>query len=69
MNRDTTVMEVDGPVNTWLSEQIDPKAEFVRHFGGTLGDVPDFVGIGLMTDGDQTKSLSEADYADFSVTT
>jgi len=66
--RDTIIHESDGPVNTWITEQIDPKAEFVRHFGGSRGEVPDLVGIGLMTDGDQTHSRSEADYADFNVT-
>ncbi len=67
--RDTVVLESNGPVNRWLTEQIDPKMEFVRHFGGTLDEVPDLVGIGLMTDGDQTRSRSEADYADFTVAT
>ncbi len=67
--RDTIVLESNGPVNTWISEQIDPRAEFVRHFGGTLSEVPDLVGIGLMTDGDQTHSRSEADYADFTAAT
>ena len=32
---------------------------------GFEGDVPDFVGIGLMSDGDQTNSVSAADYAGF----
>ena len=67
--RDTIVLEADGPINRWIEEKIDPKLEFVRHFGGTLDEVPDLVGIGLMTDGDQTKSRSEADYADFTVAT
>jgi hypothetical protein len=29
--------------------------------------VPDFIGVGLMTDGDQTRSESAADYGDFTV--
>jgi hypothetical protein len=37
----------------------------VRYFGGRLEDVPDFVGLGVLTDGDATNSASEADYADF----
>jgi hypothetical protein len=68
MARDTVILESDGSVNTWIAVQTDPKAEFVRHFGGSVDEVPDLVGIGLMTDGDQTHSPSEADYADFSVT-
>jgi len=67
--RDTVVLESNGPTNSWLTEQIDLKMEFVRHFGGTVDEVPDFVGIGLMTDGDQTHSRAEADYADFTVAT
>jgi hypothetical protein len=67
LNRDTVLLEVDGPTNVWLQEQIQPRWEFVKHFGGRLDEVPDFVGIGIMTDGDQTASKSEADYADFSV--
>ena len=67
--RDTVVLQSGGPVNNWLTEQIDPKMEFVRHFGGTVDEVPDLVGIGLMTDGDQTHSRAEADYADFTAAT
>ncbi len=67
--RDTVILESNGPVDRWLTEQIDPKMEFVRHFGGTLDEAPDLLGIGLMTDGDQTRSRSEADYADFTVAT
>jgi hypothetical protein len=29
--------------------------------------VPDFIGIGLMTDGDQTKSEAVADYGGFEI--
>jgi hypothetical protein len=29
--------------------------------------VPDFIGVGIMSDGDQTKSVSSADYGVFSV--
>ena len=30
-----------------------------------MEDVPDLVGVGLMSDGDQTKSISAADYTGF----
>ena len=60
--QDTVVLESGGPTNEWKEEQIDPTAEFRAHFEG---DVPDFVGIGLMSDGDQTNSVSAADYAGF----
>ena len=60
--QDTVVMESGGPTNVWKEEQIDPTAEFRAHFEG---DVPDFVGVGLMSDGDQTRSISAADYTGF----
>jgi len=60
--QDTVILESGGPTNAWKEEQIDPTAEFRAHFEG---DVPDFVGIGLMSDGDQTQSVSAADYAGF----
>lgn len=60
--QDTVVLESGGPTNVWKEEQIDPSAEFRAHFEG---DVPDFVGVGLMTDGDQTRSISAADYTGF----
>jgi hypothetical protein len=65
--RNTVLQEVDGPTQVWVREQIQPRWEFVKHFGGRLDEVPDFVGVGIMTDGDQTKSKAVADYADFSV--
>jgi len=65
--QDTVVLESGGPLGEWRSEDIDLKSDFRNHFeGGKAGaDVPDFVGVGLMTDGDQTKSESAADYARF----
>jgi hypothetical protein len=60
--QDTVILESGGPTNVWKEERIDPTAEFRAHFEG---DVPDFVGIGLMSDGDQTNSVSAADYAGF----
>jgi hypothetical protein len=60
--QDTVVLESGGPTNVWKEERIDPSAEFRAHFEG---DVPDFVGVGLMSDGDQTRSISAADYSGF----
>jgi hypothetical protein len=69
--RDTIILESGGPLNAWVDEEIDPRAEFLKHFEpeGSLDDVPDLVGIGIMTDGDQTQSPGEADYAQFTVRT
>jgi hypothetical protein len=65
--QDTIILESGAPLGVWRNEEIDLKTEFRRHFddGDPAGDVPDFVGVGIMTDGDQTKSESEADYAGF----
>ncbi len=64
---DTVALE-NGPATTeWVSEDLDLPGEFRRHFSGgdAAADVPDLVGLALMTDGDQSRSESAADYADF----
>jgi len=65
--QDTIVLESGGPLNVWRTAKINPEAEFRRHFedGDASASVPELIGIGLMSDGDQTKSRSSADYADF----
>jgi hypothetical protein len=68
--QDTIVLRSGGPLNEWHNEEIDLKAEFRKHFegGDPEASVPDLLGVGLMTDGDQTKSPSVGDYADFVLT-
>jgi len=63
----TVVLETGAPLNEWKSERIDLKTEFRKHFedGDATASVPDFLGVGIMSDGDQTHSDSSADYADF----
>ena len=65
--QNTVVLESGAPLGEWKTERIDLKAEFRKHFegGDTNAPVPDFMGVGLMTDGDQTHSDSSADYASF----
>jgi len=65
--QDTVILQTGGPLNVWKREAIDLKAEFRKHFedGDANASVPDLLGIGLMSDGDQTQSESSADYADF----
>jgi hypothetical protein len=67
--QDTIVVDSGPPLNEWRSVEIDPDEEFRKHFeGGDLrAEVPDLVGIAIMTDGDQTASPSEADYAGFAL--
>jgi Protein of unknown function (DUF3047) len=68
--QDTVILESGGPLNTWKTESIDLKSEFRKHFenGDPNAEVPDFLGLGIMSDGDQTKSDSSADYAEFILT-
>jgi hypothetical protein len=68
--QDTVVLESGEPLNTWKTVSIDPSAEFRAHFedGNAAAEVPDLIGIGLMSDGDQTESVSSADYGDFVLT-
>ena len=63
----TVVLESGAPLDVWKNERVDLKAEFRKHFedGDQTAAVPDFLGIGIMSDGDQTRSDSSADYADF----
>ena len=67
--QNTIIVASGGPLDTWQTHEIDLKAEFRKHFedGDANADVPDFVGIGIMSDGDQTKSASSADYGVFTV--
>jgi hypothetical protein len=66
--QDTVILE-SGP-GGWQTVEIDLRAKFRQHFadGDPKADVPDFVGIGLMSDGDQTQSASSADYGAFALT-
>jgi hypothetical protein len=68
--QDTIVLATGGPLNEWRTVRLDPQAEFRQHFedGDPTADVPDLIGIGIMSDGDQTNSRSSADYMDFTLT-
>lgn len=67
--QDTIIAESGPPIGAWRSMEIDLPAAFRRHFegGDPTAKVPDFVGIGIMTDGDQTQSQSSADYGTFTL--
>ncbi len=65
--QETVVLESGAPLNEWRTEHLDLRAEYRKHFehGDPTASVPDFMGVALMSDGDQTRSDSSADYADF----
>jgi hypothetical protein len=63
--QDTIILESGGPLGVWVDEEIDLAAEFRRHFAEDAAELPDFKGLGILTDGDQTGSISAADYAGF----
>jgi hypothetical protein len=68
-DQDTIILESSGATNEWREEEIDIRHDFLAHFesGDENAHVPDFVAIGIMSDGDNTHSLSSADYAGFSI--
>lgn len=67
--QDTVIVETGAPLSEWRTVDLDLRAEFQKHFegGDAAADVPDLFGIGLMSDGDQTASVSSADFADFTL--
>lgn len=69
-SQDTVVVERGGPLNEWRVHRIVPDVEFRKHFadGDPNAEVPALVGLGLMTDGDQTRSESVGDYSRFVIT-
>jgi len=64
---DSIVLRTGPSSGDWAEETIDPEALFREHFlnGDPKGDIPELQGIGLMSDGDQTNSMSAADYTGF----
>jgi hypothetical protein len=67
--QEAVILETGGPLGTWRQETIDLDAEFRKHFadGDPTAEVPPFMGVGILTDGDQTGSESAADYRGFFV--
>ena len=65
--QDTVVLQSGGPPGVWKRESIDLAQAFRKHFadGDEKADLPPLVGVAVMTDGDQTKTESTGDYADF----
>jgi hypothetical protein len=68
--QDSIIAESGGPIGQWRTVVVYPEAEFRKHFdaGKTAPDPPAFVGIGIMSDGDQTQSPSAADFGGFEIT-
>ena len=68
--QDTIILETGASGGSWKNEDIDLNAEYRKHFegGDQKASVPSFVGIGLMSDGDQTQSTSSSDWGNFTVT-
>lgn len=69
VSQDTIILDSGPPLDTWRNAEIDLRSEFRAHFegGNAAAEVPDFVGIGIMSDGDQTQSESAADFGQFTV--
>jgi hypothetical protein len=57
-----------GQTGVWREESVDVAEEFRRYFGqDALGAALPVAGIGVLTDGDGTRSAAEADYARFTL--
>lgn len=63
---DSVILRSGESGSRWRTEEVDIDALYRQHFGD---DIPELQGIGLLTDGDQTRSVSAADYADFTLET
>jgi hypothetical protein len=65
--QDTIIVESGGATGQWRNVKLDLAAEYRNHFEGGDPDaaVPEFLGVAIMSDGDQTQSESSADYANF----
>jgi hypothetical protein len=68
--QDTVILESGASGGAFRSVELDLSREYRRHFedGDANADVPPFVGIGVMSDGDQTGSESSADFGTFTLT-
>jgi hypothetical protein len=69
MAQDTVLLESGGPLNQWRFVEIDLAHQFRHYFEGDdpKASVPDLVGLGIMSDGDDTHSTSAADYGQFTL--
>ncbi len=68
--QETIILESGPGSGGWRAAELDPDFEFRSHFAGgdPNADVPGLDGFGLMSDGDQTRSPSEADFGGFVLT-
>jgi Protein of unknown function (DUF3047) len=65
--QDSVILRSGPPTGFWRAEEVDLEAVFREHFAGgnPRADIPDLAGVGILTDGDQTQSVSAADYTGF----
>jgi len=67
MRGETIIQRSGGPLGAWVDESLDVETEYRKHFAGgdPRADVPDLIGIAVLTDGDETRSVSSADFGSF----
>ncbi|MDB4941635.1 MAG: hypothetical protein JWP97_1169 [Labilithrix sp.] len=65
--QDTVIVDSGAPLKQWRTVSVDLASEYRNHFedGDAKAEVPDFMGLGVMSDGDQTQSESAADFGVF----
>jgi hypothetical protein len=70
---DIVTVVLEGPAGKtgeWKDEKVDVARDWLRFYGDkgqTLKDAPPLIGVGILTDGDDTRSHPSADYAAFKV--
>jgi hypothetical protein len=64
---DSTILRTGQATGEWYEEEIDPAALYREHFegGNPNAEVPELQGLGILVDGDQTRSVSAADFGGF----
>jgi hypothetical protein len=67
MRGETIIQRSGGPLGAWVTESLDLEAEYRKHFAGgdPHAEVPNLIGIAVLTDGDDTHSASSADFGSF----
>jgi hypothetical protein len=61
---DSVIIRSGPPTGDWQEEEVDPAALYREHFegGNPKAEVPELQGIGFLSDGDQTHTVSAADF-------
>jgi len=64
---DAIHLESGPPLDEWVDERVDLEADFRAHFedGDPKAEVPELIGVALLSDGDATGTEASADFGGF----